>query len=304
MLEKLLQVVPNIDRDHMVLGGFSNGSHAVQGLINESDGETARQFSAFFVIEGGPRPQRWYLLKGKPYLMVISQGKALDAMKRYSDFAKKAGVNAALICEDIGRHGIPEQAYPAMRAWLVGPAMAGTAVSTRKPTAGEGATPRQSAGNDSAGAGTGADTLKTFVELMKSADISEQGEGPMTFFAPTDAAFAAIPEDKLDTLRDDPKAAKNLLLDLMVKQDISPGDLPWVGKMEALGGGILTASPFMATESDRGPLGIATVNDAKVLKRIPVSKGRRVYMLDRMILTEARAAEPANTGGTGPRRSH
>jgi uncharacterized surface protein with fasciclin (FAS1) repeats len=225
-------------------------------------------------------------------------------MKRYSDFAKKAGVNAALICEDIGRHGIPEQAYPAMRAGRVGPAMAGTAVSTRKPTAGEGATPRQSAGNDSAGAGTGADTLKTFVELMKSADISEQGEGPMTFFAPTDAAFAAIPEDKLDTLRDDPKAAKNLLLDLMVKQDISPGDLPWVGKMEALGGGILTASPFMATESDRGPLGIATVNDAKVLKRIPVSKGRRVYMLDRMILTEARAAEPANTGGTGPRRSH
>ncbi len=321
MLDKLLQVVPNIDTEHMSMGGFSNGSHAVQGLINESDGAIARRFSAFFVIEGGPRPQRWYLLKGKPYLIVISQGRALDGMKLYCDTAKDAGVNATLICEDIGSHGIPEKAYPAMRAWLIGPAMgkapaapaeapapASTKKSVGAPTAGqapaaeEGAAPKQSAGNDIAGKVAATDTLKTRAELMKSADISEQlsGEGPMTFFAPTDAAFAAMPKDQLDALKKDPKAARELLLNLMVKKDISPMNLPLAGKMKTLGGGILTASPVKAAESDTGPLGLAMVNDAKVLKRIPVSKGRRIYSLDKVVFAEKPAASEQSTATDKP----
>ncbi|MEN6335643.1 MAG: fasciclin domain-containing protein, partial [Phycisphaerales bacterium] len=122
------------------------------------------------------------------------------------------------------------------------------------------------------------DTLKTFDELMESADVPEQisGQGPMTFFAPTDAAFAAMPKAKLDTLKEDPKAVKELLLNLMVKKDISPGSLPFAGKITTLGGGVLTASQAVASESDTGPLGLASVNDAKVVKRVPVSKGRRI----------------------------
>ena len=114
---------------------------------------------------------------------------------------------------------------------------------------------------------------------MKSAGIPEQGEGPMTFFAPTDAAFATMPKDRLDALKKDPKAAKELLLNLMVKQDVSPMNLPLAGKMKTLGGGILKASAVKATESDTGPLGLAMVNNAKDLKRIHVSKGRRIYSL-------------------------
>jgi hypothetical protein len=33
MLASLQQIVPNIDPSHRVLGGFSNGAHAAQGLI-------------------------------------------------------------------------------------------------------------------------------------------------------------------------------------------------------------------------------------------------------------------------------
>ena len=47
MLGKLDELVPNIDPARRVLGGFSNGAHAAQGLIDESDGEVARRFSAF-----------------------------------------------------------------------------------------------------------------------------------------------------------------------------------------------------------------------------------------------------------------
>lgn len=308
MLERLLQVVPNIDQDHMIMGGSSNGAHAVQGLINESDGEIARRFSAFFIIEGGPRAQRWHLLEGRPYLMVISQGRSLDVMKLYCASAREAGVNATLICEDIGHHGIPEQAYPAMRAWLRGPAMAVVPaapgpVAAREPAGKEGAAPKQSAGPVAATV-----TLATFDELMKSADVPEQipGQGPMTFFAPTDAAFAAMPEAKLEALKKAPKAIREFLLNLMVRKDISPGALPFAGRITTLGGGVLTASPAVASERDTGPLGLAMVNDAKAIKRVPVSKGRRIYALDKVVFAEKPATSEqgaaTDTSAAGPAR--
>jgi len=51
----------------------------------------------------------------------------------------------------------------------------------------------------------------------------------------------------------DPKAVRELLLNLMVRKDISPGSLPFAGKITTLGGGVLTASQAVASESDTGP---------------------------------------------------
>ena len=39
-----------------------------------------------------------------------------------------------------------------------------------------------------------------------------QGEGPFTVFAPTDEAFAALPEGTVESLLEDPEALKNILL--------------------------------------------------------------------------------------------
>jgi hypothetical protein len=65
MLARLDEVVPNIDPEHQVLGGFSNGATATQGLIDQSDGEAAGRFSAFFFVGGGGRLQRVDLLRGQ-----------------------------------------------------------------------------------------------------------------------------------------------------------------------------------------------------------------------------------------------
>jgi predicted esterase len=123
MLARLDALVPNIDRAHRVLGGFSNGAHAVQGLIDESDGEIARRFSAFFFVEGGGRLTHYDLLKGKPYLMVSSSAKSRPRAQQICDAAKAAGAKASLIAEDVGGHDFPKSAYPAVGAWLRGPAM-------------------------------------------------------------------------------------------------------------------------------------------------------------------------------------
>jgi predicted peptidase len=118
MLARLDEVVPNIDSGHRVLGGFSNGAHAAQGLIDESEGEVARRFSAFFFVEGGGRLENYGLLKGKPYLMVSSNAKSRPRAQQLYDAAKAAGARATLIFEDVGKHDFPVSAYPAVRAWL------------------------------------------------------------------------------------------------------------------------------------------------------------------------------------------
>lgn len=123
MLARLEELVPNIDPAHRILGGFSNGAHATAGLIDESDGEIARRFSAFLFVEGGGKLQHYELLKGKPFLMVSSNAKSRPRAQQICDAAKAAGAKATLIVEDVGKHDFPVSAYPAVREWLRKPAM-------------------------------------------------------------------------------------------------------------------------------------------------------------------------------------
>jgi hypothetical protein len=131
MLTKLFEAVPNIDKEHMMMGGFSNGAHSTQGLIDESDGEIAKQFFAFFFIEGGGHLKHYEMLKGKPFLMVSSQTGSKRRAQEICDQAKAAGALTSFIFEDAGRHMIPDKAAPAMRAWLIGPAMVGPAATAK-----------------------------------------------------------------------------------------------------------------------------------------------------------------------------
>jgi uncharacterized surface protein with fasciclin (FAS1) repeats len=61
---------------------------------------------------------------------------------------------------------------------------------------------------------TEAGAFKTLLEAATAAGLVEtlQGEGPFTVFAPTDEAFAALPEGTLEGLLKDPEALKNILL--------------------------------------------------------------------------------------------
>ena len=90
MLAKLDELVPNIDPAHRVLGGFSNGAHATPGLIDESDGEIARRFSAFFFVEGGGLAEHYELLKGKPLPHGVAHAKSRPGPQEICDAAKAA----------------------------------------------------------------------------------------------------------------------------------------------------------------------------------------------------------------------
>jgi dienelactone hydrolase len=117
MLQKLDELVPNLDPARQVLGGFSNGAHTVAGLVNESDGEVAQRFSAFMLGDGGGGLRRFDLLQGKPLLMVCG------VWRPKTEAALAAGVKLTIYRMKEARHAFPEAEYPAVREWLRGPAM-------------------------------------------------------------------------------------------------------------------------------------------------------------------------------------
>jgi predicted esterase len=123
MLAELDRVVPNIDTANRIIGGFSNGAHATQELIDQSDGEAARMFSAFLLVEGGGNMEQYDLIKGKPFLIVSSNAKSRPRAQQICDAAEAAGAVATLIFKDVGKHDFPVSAYPAVREWLRGPAI-------------------------------------------------------------------------------------------------------------------------------------------------------------------------------------
>ncbi|GEP42678.1 hypothetical protein [Brevifollis gellanilyticus] len=118
MFARLEAAVPNIDPAHRVMGGSSNGAHATAALIDQSEGEIARRFSAFFFVEGGGRLQHYELLKGKAFLMLYGSAQSGKRAAEIHEAATAAGAQATLHeMKGVG-HGFPESQYPAVRKWL------------------------------------------------------------------------------------------------------------------------------------------------------------------------------------------
>jgi len=68
--------------------------------------------------------------------------------------------------------------------------------------------------------------FSTLVTALQAAGLVEtlQGEGPFTVFAPTDEAFAALPEGTVESLLEDPEALKNILLYHVVGAKVMAAD--------------------------------------------------------------------------------
>jgi dienelactone hydrolase len=121
MLAKLTETVPNVDPANRIIGGFSNGANAVGGLIDNSDGEAARYFSAFFLAEGGMHMTRYDLIKGKPLLILHGDQDpdvVLAKYRKHGEDAASAGVKVTMrLMKGVG-HGFGPSEYPFVRQWM------------------------------------------------------------------------------------------------------------------------------------------------------------------------------------------
>jgi len=83
-----------------------------------------------------------------------------------------------------------------------------------------------------------AGSFNTLVAAVKAAGLVEtlSGEGPFTVFAPTDEAFAQIPEDQLNALLADKEALTAVLTYHVVSGKVMSGDVAGLSSAETVNG--------------------------------------------------------------------
>ena len=135
----------------------------------------------------------------------------------------------------------------------------------------------------------------TLVELVQAAGLEEtlRGEGPFTVFAPTDAAFAAVPAETLDALAADPAALESVLL-----YHVVPGRL--IAALISDGKEVATAQGENVLFSFAD--GVKKVNGATIVGKDIQAANGVIHVIDSVILPpsisgEAPAADEAAAEG-------
>lgn len=53
MLDEIARVIPNIDKSHSIIAGFSNGAHAIDGMLRLSSGPKLTDYFGVFIFADG-----------------------------------------------------------------------------------------------------------------------------------------------------------------------------------------------------------------------------------------------------------
>lgn len=132
-----------------------------------------------------------------------------------------------------------------------------------------------------------AGSFNTLVAAVQAAGLVEalKGDGPFTVFAPTDDAFAKIPQETIDGLLADPTGdLTQILLYHVIAGKVMASDLSDGLTAATLQGGEVTFSL-----SDAG----AKVNDANIIATDIETSNGVIHVIDSVILPPAAEATPA-----------
>jgi uncharacterized surface protein with fasciclin (FAS1) repeats len=122
-----------------------------------------------------------------------------------------------------------------------------------------------------------AGTFETLVTAVEAAGLVEtlSGEGPFTVFAPTDEAFAALPEGTVEGLLEDTEALTAVLTYHVVPGAVMSGDLSDGMMAETVNGADVTISIMD---------GSVMVNDATVTAADIEASNGVIHVIDSVIL--------------------
>lgn len=128
---------------------------------------------------------------------------------------------------------------------------------------------------------TAAGSFGTLLQAATAAGLVEtlQGEGPYTVFAPTDEAFAALPEGTLEGLLADPEALKAVLLYHVVAGKVTSDQVVGLTSADSVEG-----SPIAISVVD----GKVMLNDSATVVTPDVQASNGViHVIDQVILPPA-----------------
>lgn len=122
-----------------------------------------------------------------------------------------------------------------------------------------------------------AGNFNTLIEAAKAAQIIDTLQSPdfFTVFAPTDEAFAQLPEGTLDELLQDTAKLKKIVSYHVTYGDVRSDDLVQIDEAETLEGSVL------AIESANGNI---KVNDAHVLKTDILADNGVIHVIDAVLI--------------------
>ena len=120
--------------------------------------------------------------------------------------------------------------------------------------------------------------FKTLLKALEVTDLtgtlSGQGHGPFTVFAPTDAAFAALPPGTVESLLANPAELKKILLYHVVPGEYRAAQVLAVTTLPTVNGQDLTISTA----------GGAKVNDANIVATDVLARNGVIHVIDRVLL--------------------
>jgi uncharacterized surface protein with fasciclin (FAS1) repeats len=125
----------------------------------------------------------------------------------------------------------------------------------------------------------GAKNFKTLVKAVKAAGLVEtlKGDGPFTVFAPTDKAFAKLPEGTLESLL---KPENKEKLAAILTYHVVPGKVTAADVVKLKNAKTVQGSNFNIRVKD----GKVKVDDAKVVKTDIEAKNGVIHVIDAVIL--------------------
>lgn len=122
-----------------------------------------------------------------------------------------------------------------------------------------------------------AGNFKTLVKAIDALELKEtlRSPGIFTIFAPTDEAFAKLPEGTLDSLLQDLPKLKKIVTYHVAFGDVRSDDLGQIDEVETVEGSVL------AIESANGSI---KVNNASILKTDIVTDNGTIHAIDAVLI--------------------
>ena len=131
----------------------------------------------------------------------------------------------------------------------------------------------------------GNDSFSTLVAAVKAAGLAEtlSGDGPFTVFAPTDAAFAAIPEETLKALLlpENKEQLTNILTYHVVPGKLTAADVAGMTTMTTVQGAKLTIA---LDKAENGDLQGVMLDDARIVGTDVVASNGLIHVIDGVVM--------------------
>ncbi|MYC73160.1 MAG: fasciclin domain-containing protein [Gemmatimonadetes bacterium] len=160
------------------------------------------------------------------------------------------------------------------------------------------ASPAQAQDEDIVDVAVGAGTFNTLVAAVQAADLVDalKGEGPLTVFAPTDEAFAALPEGTVESLLlpENKDLLTSILLYHVVAGSVMAADVVELSSATTLSGDSIDISV-----SDSGVM----INNANVVQADVAASNGVIHIIDAVLLPPPATAVESSTWGTAKQQT-